>query len=598
MMKIIQSIQQKFQSLILAGSRYPLTLLFLVVLTVYSAMLIETSNFDNEKTYMTLLVGTMLSVVAQQIYERFFSNLTERLLLMGGALLLTMLFYFLLPNETFSLELSIKVGVILFALFIAYIWIPTIKNPVPFHASFLSAFRAFFITLLFTLVLTAGSYFILGAMNVLLFDVDGKVYTHVFNVVASLFAPLFFLSFTPPFLGKKDADLSEKQKAARKQRIDEATTVSNMLNILLSYVVIPLSAVFTIILFVYLLLNIRGSFWTDNLLEPMLVSYAIETILVYLLACNLQTPAANWYRKNIPTILIPIVLLQTIASILKINELGVTHGRYYVILFGFFAVVAGLIFSFLPPQKNGWVAALLLICSAISIMPPIDAFTVSRNNQLHRLESTLKDNQMLVDGKIQPNSSISTQDKETIIKSVDYLQQMDELSTVAWLPDTLLTKDKFKDTFGFSYSGEHTGTAASQQVYLNNSEFLAIPVNGFDYVTSVYLSQDNGSKQQSEELHFSSDETTYILEMTPATSYYSFALYKETKENNQPLLEVDPTEAFDSLLASFSETSMTLDEATTKVYENEQARLQIIVHSINLSTDRVYLDLYLLIDIK
>src|SRR5699024_1340188 len=97
---------------------------------------------------------------------------------------------------------------------------------------------------------------------------------------------------------------------------------------------------------------------------------------------------------------------------------------------------------------------------------------------------------------------------------------------------------------------------------------------------------------------FSSDETTYILEMTPATSYSSFALYKETKENNQPLLEVDPTEAFDSLLASFSETSMTLDEATTKVYENEQARLQIIVHSINLSTDRVYLDLYLLIDIK
>ena len=69
--------------------------------------------------------------------------------------------------------------------------------------------------------------------------------------------------------------------------------------------------------------------------------------------------------------------------------MGVTHGRYYVILFGIFATIAGLIFSFLPIKKNGIIVAVLIVFSAISIIPPIDAFTVSRVNQINLLEKTL-----------------------------------------------------------------------------------------------------------------------------------------------------------------------------------------------------------------
>nr|WP_238321825.1 DUF4153 domain-containing protein [Carnobacterium jeotgali] len=125
---------------------------------------------------------------------------------------------------------------------------------------------------------------------------------------------------------------------------------------------IPLTAIFTVILLVYLLQNITGDFWTNNLLEPMLVSYSVTVILVYLLASNIETKSALLFRKIFPKVLVPIVLFQTISSVLKIQETGLTHGRYYVILFGLFAVIAGLIFSILPVKKK-WLDCCCIDCA-------------------------------------------------------------------------------------------------------------------------------------------------------------------------------------------------------------------------------------------
>ena len=111
------------------------------------------------------------------------------------------------------------------------------------------------------------------------------------------------------------------------------------------------TAVFTLILGVYIATNIAGDFWRDNLLEPMIVSYSITVILVYILASRLENRFAQLFRKIFPKVLVPIVIFQTIASIMKIGDMGVTHTRYYVIAFGIFAIASGILFSFLPVRK-------------------------------------------------------------------------------------------------------------------------------------------------------------------------------------------------------------------------------------------------------
>ena len=59
----------------------------------------------------------------------------------------------------------------------------------------------------------------------------------------------------------------------------EAAKCPKFFEILISYIIIPLIAVFTIILLVYIIKNIGGEFWSDNLLEPMIVSYSIFVIV-------------------------------------------------------------------------------------------------------------------------------------------------------------------------------------------------------------------------------------------------------------------------------------------------------------------------------
>ncbi len=69
------------------------------------------------------------------------------------------------------------------------------------------------------------------------------------------------------------------------------------LETLLSYIIIPLTVIFTFILFIYIGLNIRGDFWTENLFEPMLVSYSIIGISVLLLSVSFENGFARQFHR-------------------------------------------------------------------------------------------------------------------------------------------------------------------------------------------------------------------------------------------------------------------------------------------------------------
>ena len=87
--------------------------------------------------------------------------------------------------------------------------------------------------------------------------------------------------------------------------------------------------------------------------------------------------------------LVPIVVFQIISSLLSLSDTGITHTRYYVILYGLFAAVSGILLSFLPVRKNGVIAALLIVFSIFSIVPPVDAFSISKSSQINLVEKVL-----------------------------------------------------------------------------------------------------------------------------------------------------------------------------------------------------------------
>ncbi|MGB7460177.1 MAG: DUF4153 domain-containing protein [Carnobacterium jeotgali] len=598
-MKLVQNIQDKFQGLIQASKRYPLTVLFLVVIAGLNTYLIQQETDDYINYVYSLIVGVFLSAVAQHIYERFFEKTSQRIALMGGSLLLTLLYFYTIGSSTvYDLEMTVKTSIIFLILAVAFIWVPTIKNRITFSESYLSAFKAFFTTVLFTVILYAGVGFIIFAVDQLLFSVDYKANLHSANLIISLFSPIFFLSYTPGYVTKKDEATQTPEKLVAKQnQIKNEVSVPKVLELLISYILIPLTAIFTVILLVYLLQNITGDFWTNNLLEPMLVSYSVTVILVYLLASNIETKSALLFRKIFPKVLVPIVLFQTISSVLKIQETGLTHGRYYVILFGLFAVIAGLIFSILPVKKNGWIAVVLIVLSVISITPPVDAFTVSQTSQTNLLKETLEKNQMLEENKLIPNADVSKEDKIKISQTIYYLTDMDYTEDIKWLaPYGQQLTYQFEEIFGFQPIYGETGfvnNQPAQDAYYATLDRQQTPVISIeDYDKMIAISYYEFSERSA--IEFEVGDSTYAIE-TQGKEGKNLVLMDE---NKQSLMSIDLQEAMEQVATTTQTENLFTIEEGTVVAENEQVEMKVLFTSIDIYDDQHNSEFYLFVDVK
>lgn len=595
-MKVIQNIQNKFQGFIQACKRYPLSVVFLVAIAGLNAYMIQQEADDYTRYLYSFFIGVFLSATAQHVYERFFEKTMQRILLMVGAIILTVLYFYTIGSSVdYDLETTIKTGIIFFALTFAFMWIPTINSKVTFNKSFLATFKSFFTTVLFSVVLYAGIGVILLAVDQLLFSLDYKVNLHCLNLVASLFAPIFFLSGTPLYLSKQDESTQSLEEQADKQeQIEQELMVPKVLELLLSYIVIPLTAIFTIILLVYLLQNITGEFWTNNLLEPMLVSYAITVIIVYFLVSTINTKSAIFFRKIFPKVLVPIVLFQTVSSVLRIQETGLTLGRYYVILFGVFAFIAGIIFSVLPVRKNGWVAVVLIVFSLISILPPVDAFTVSRVSQTNLLKETLVKNNMLEGNKIIPNASIPDEDKIKISQTIDYLASMNYSKEIEWLaPYNQRLNYQFEEVVGFEPVYDESSFSPNQSYYATidwkGSPLLSIE----DYDKMIVFSQYDSPTLSA--IDFEVENSTYDIISKNEDNTTNLSLINE---QNDTLITIDLQETIDQVAASAqTKNVITLEEATVTT-ENEEAKMNIVFTSIDIYDNQYNSEFYLFIDIK
>jgi hypothetical protein len=334
--------------------------------------------------------------------------------------------------------------------------------------------------------------------------------------------------------------------------------------------------VFTLILVVYIFKTIGGAFWDDNLLEPMLVSYAITVILLYILVSELENKFTVLFRKVFPKVLIPIVLFQISSSIISLTDTGITHTRYYVILFGLFAIIAGVLLSFFPVRKNGMIAALLIVFSAISIIPPVDAFTISRNSQISTLENELLKYDMLENNHIKPNETVSEKDREIITDTVHYLDQMGYLKEIDWIPKSFDVYNDFESTFGFreyQASGEK-----NQSIYLTVEPPMSINIAGFDRFVQADLNpfDNDGEKEIS---HFKNENKTFSLLEETKDKRIDLKL---ADQNGKELIRFNTQEIFDKFDNYQADKGTVSAEEATFTKENDRAKITIVVQNVSI----------------
>lgn len=599
-MKMIEKVRDKLSGLIEAVSRYPLTVLFLLAAAAAVSMTIS-QEIDYYKYFLTFFVGAGLSFTAQALWERFFDRPAARWALMALCLLLA-LGYFLIVKPG-AWETWIRTAIALFALCFALIWVPTIKSSITFNESFMAAFKALFNALLFSGVLFFGVIIILQTTDALIFRVSEQAFMHTANVIFIIFAPLYLLSLIPAYPGVSDKHRSKEQLDANREMIAKASACPRFLEILISYIVIPLLTVFTLILVFYIVRNLTGRFWTDNLLEPMLVGFAIAVILVYILASRLENKFAALFRKIFPKVLVPIVLFQIVSSVLRIGDAGITHGRYFVILFGIYAAISGVLLSFLPVRKNGIIAALLIGFAFISIMPPVDAYSISRASQIKTLTQTLQKNGMLQDNKLIPNGSIPEEDQKIISYTVSYLGSLGYTKDIPWLGKDFDVYDDFYAAFGFHRYEEARFGGASLNLFL--SPQAPIPIAGYDLLVRSEFYNDPYSETTEEKIcDFEKTGSTYSLHK--ALKPYPGSLWLEDSQGRE-MIRIDMKVVYDTFYeAAAAGKGIQKDSAdpgqVTFSRENDQAGLTLVASNVIIdkaSPDQPYSgDFYVLIKIK
>jgi len=320
MKRLRKMILKLFNGMFVAGFRFPLTILSLigeVSLACYIIALKESPPLFIQKILYTLVVGAVLGMSGQFACERF-TQLSKAWIGVYGAAVLLMAGYFLilLPVPELSLAITTRTLVTVFALICAILWIPSFKEKTDFNQIALIHFKYFFTSVLYSAVLSIGLIAIIGAVDILLFNVNDDAYAYAMTFVWILFAPVYYLSLLPKLSSEAAADIKATEFSGSYPKI---------LEILVSYIAILLISAYTLVLIAYFAKILFTFNWTSGQLGPMILAYSAIGLVIFVLASSLRNQFALLYQKIFPKLLIPIVIMQLISVWIRLDAYGVQN---------------------------------------------------------------------------------------------------------------------------------------------------------------------------------------------------------------------------------------------------------------------------------
>ncbi|MGI6752850.1 MAG: DUF4153 domain-containing protein [Eubacteriales bacterium] len=565
-MKLLDYTKARMKGISEAIMRFWAVFLLLIVAATLTAISIETPDDDLQKHILAAFFGAFAFLVAQVLCERFGETRLQRcLFLVAGALVTVAYYIWILNVGNINDMVWVKTFTLFFALFAAFVWVPSIRGESDFNATFLSVFKAFFVSLFFSGIIYGGLMLITLAVDQLLFEVDSNVYGHISNIIWVLWAPMLMLSLIPVFAGKNK----------NPGKIAKGTGYPKFLEVLLSYVLVPLASVYTLVLVIYMLKTIVLGTWTDNLLEPLLLSYLIGVILIYILVRRLSNAFTRFYVAVFPALMAAIALFQLVASYIKAADTGIEASRYYVMLFSLYSIICGVLLFIFPKKKNGYLASLAIIFALVCVTPYFGAFDTSIRNQTRLVEKTLIKNDMLKDGVLVPGDNLPDEDKQKIYNSVMYLQHVGRLDRLEFLPGDFGTGfDDFQTTFGFN--PYNVGIDKAVKRYWPDSGSL-IKTAGYDYLLDSWV---NISTE---------DYTRSICTVTEEDKEYELKLVGYGNVSlilglaDTELLKVSVSEIFDTVF-SYSDPNGIIDSGRlTFDFENSSAKIRVYIRQISIN---------------
>lgn len=539
--------------------RFPLTIGVATAAVFIANYLIECNkNLDNVFPYinamLALSIGIPLFFCATIVAEKKKIDLKKKITLNLLTTVVLVLIYFSLPAKDSTHNTSmpyIKYG-------IYNVTAHLLVSIMPFLFSrqlngFWQYNKALFLRILLA-VLYSGFIFIglvlaLTALR-LLFDLNipEKLYFEIWVTTIGWFNTWFFVSGIPH-------DFDE---------LDRNTKYPKGLRIFFQYVLLPLLAIYLLILYSYAGKILVTWNWPKGLVTYLITFVSILGIFTFLLVYPYGHLKEHSWIKRLSRgyyfLLLPLIVLLYIAIFMRIADYGITINRYGILLLAIWITIVSL-YSVMGKTNIKFIPISLAIVLIICLLGPWGIFSVSERSQVNRLKNILEKSKILVDEKIQ---------NETIWNK-DSLPKL--YAKVEWKNNTVLNDSLHNEVMSIlDYLDSYHGFEAIQPWYKQDIHAI--------------INQQQASKSK-KETYFPTESEIYMRSMGLKNEWRNqffqsqYTSYNTANKNNITSLDgYEYLVHFDYFVASSKEAPISTFYLNNEKYEliyNPKNKLTLVI---------------------
>ena len=421
-----------------AFKRFPMTLICAINGTIFAVALFNSYNIEQEFVLQKLLlifglslpIFIALTIIGEKQKWNAFKNIIIQFT--GAALLV--LYYFSFPKDPFSADIHIMRYFLLSIAFHSLVAFGPFLSKDQMNGFWQfnkSLFLRLLMTVLYSGVMYIGLTIALAAADYLFgVDVKPERYMQLWIIMAGLFHTWLFLAGIPKNLDE----------------LNSAEDYPKGLKVFTQYILLPLVILYFVILIAYEAKILATWNWPKGWVSELILWYAIVGILSLLLLYPLRDKSGNlWIQVFIKWFfraLIPLVVMLFLAIGQRISEYGLTVNRYFILMLAIALSVTTLYFIFSKAKDIRIIPILLFVIALFSSYGPQSAFSISKNNQIGRLNNLLIKSGLLDDNQlIEPTKLIDLDDQKNMSSIVDYLNDWHGASVFSiWLDENTINE--------------------------------------------------------------------------------------------------------------------------------------------------------------
>ncbi len=327
-------------------------------------------------------------------------------------------------------------------------------------------------------------------------DIPGKRYGELWIITFGILNTWLFLAGIPEDL----------------KGLEHVTEFPRGLNILVQYILAPLSIVYVIIVYSYVAKIGLSWEWSEGWISKLILGFSATGLLSLLLLYPIRDQegsrwvkaASRWFY----VIMVPLVIVFPLAVWRRVAEYGITEARFGAAALAVWLIFIVAYFLLSKAKSIKVIPASLGILTLATCFGPWGMFPVAEQSQTERLRGLLVQNSLLVDGAIQKASEpVHYEESKHISSILDYLHQNHGLEGIQpWFRENL-RKDSagsslgWKDgayiaeMLGIEYVRLRPGSGGNVATFTMNQDG-SIDIQGFDRMIRLQYINRGGTKKE------------------------------------------------------------------------------------------------------